>query len=375
MNEKIYVDHAATTPLIPAALEAMRPFLETEYGNPSTLYALSRNPRKAVDEARDAIAAAIGASPKEIYFTSGGTEADNLAIKGTAFRWPARRRHIITSAIEHHAVLNSCAFLERFGYDVTYLPADAKGLVSPAALAAALRPETILISIMTANNEIGTMEPIQELTAAAERENIPFHTDAVQAVGHIPVSVERMGVHMLSASAHKFGGPKGIGFLYVRRGMPLEPLIHGGGQERGQRSGTENVAGIVGMAAALTEHLRTMESDAKYLEELRKRLIEGLSGAGLDFIINGAEMHIPGSLSVSFRNTDGEMILHRLDLMGIETATGSACNSRETVLSHVLEAVHVPEEYARGTIRITLGTENTAEQMDRITAGITRIFQ
>lgn len=375
MNNRIYADHAATTPLMYVALEAMRPYMEAEYGNPSTLYSLARNPRKAVDAARNAIAASIGASPKEIYFTSGGTEADNWALKGTAFRWPARRRHIICSAIEHHAVLNACDFLTRFGYDVTYLPVDAKGLVSPADLKAAIRPETILISIMTANNEIGTVEPVRELSGIASREGIPFHTDAVQAVGHIPISVEKMGVQMLSASAHKFGGPKGVGFLYVRRGIQLEPLIHGGGQEMGWRSGTENVAGIVGMAAALTEHVRTMESDAEYLEELRIRLMDDLTEAGIDYIVNGAETHVPGSLSVSFRDTDGEMILHRLDLMGIAVATGSACNSRETVLSHVMEAIHVPEEYARGTVRITLGMENTMEEMDRIAASIAKILQ
>ncbi|MBQ7488711.1 MAG: cysteine desulfurase, partial [Clostridia bacterium] len=348
---------------------------EAEYGNPSTLYSLARNPRKAVDAARNAIAALIGASPKEIYFTSGGTEADNWALKGTAFRWPARRRHIICSAIEHHAVLNVCDFLTRFGYDVTYLPVDSKGLVSPADLKAAIRPETILVSIMTANNEIGTVEPVQELSGIASREGIPFHTDAVQAVGHIPISVEKMGIQMLSASAHKFGGPKGVGFLYVHRGIQLEPLIHGGGQEMGWRSGTENVAGIVGMAAALTEHVRTMESEAEYLEELRTRLMDGLTGAGIDYIVNGAETHVPGSLSVSFRDTDGEMILHRLDLMGIAVATGSACNSRETVLSHVMEAIHVPGEYARGTVRITLGMENSMEEMDRIAACIAKILQ
>lgn len=375
MNNRIYADHAATTPLMYVAIEAMRPYMEAEYGNPSTLYSLARNPRKAVDAARNAIAASIGASPKEIYFTSGGTEADNWALKGTAFRWPARRRHIICSAIEHHAVLNVCDFLTRFGYDVTYLPVDSKGLVSPADLKAAIRPETILVSIMTANNEIGTVEPVQELSGIASREGIPFHTDAVQAVGHIPISVEKMGIQMLSASAHKFGGPKGVGFLYVRRGIQLEPLIHGGGQEMGWRSGTENVAGIVGMAAALTEHVRTMESEAEYLEELRTRLMDGLTGAGIDYIVNGAETHVPGSLSVSFRDTDGEMIMHRLDLMGIAVATGSACNSRETVLSHVMEAIHVPGEYARGTVRITLGMENTMEEMDRIAACIAKILQ
>ena len=374
MNAIVYADHAATAPLCTSAYQAMLPWLQDEYGNPSTAYVLGRNPRKAIASAREDIAGAIGASAKEIFFTSGGTEADNLAIKGTAFCYPARRRHLITSAIEHHAVLNTFAFLERLGYDVTYLPVDRFGNVSHEILRTAIRPETILISIMTANNEMGTVEPVSELARIAKEEGIPFHTDAVQAVGHMPIQVDELGVQMLSASAHKFGGPKGTGFLYVRKGTRMEPLIHGGGQENGLRSGTENVAGIVGMAAALKEQISMMQKNCSYLENLRERLLAHLLNMGADYLVNGSDRHIPGSVSISFRNTDAEMMMYCLDQMGIEVATGSACNSRETVVSHVVEAVGIPEEYARGTVRITLGPENTPEQIDYMATGIQKVL-
>ncbi len=369
----IYADHAATTALSPRAFEAMRPFLSDEYANPSTLYRAARIPRRAVASARERIAAALGASPEEIRFTSCGTEADNWALKGVAFRHPGRGRRIIVSAIEHHAVLNTCAFLGRMGYEIVRLPVDAKGLVAPGVLESALTEDTVLVSVMYANNEIGTIEPVGELAAVARRRGVPFHTDAVQAVGHIPVNVRELGVDMLSASAHKFNGPKGAGFLYVREGFEIEPLLHGGGQEFGSRAGTENVAGIVGMAEALSEHVETLERDARKLETLRACLLARLEASGVRFLVNGAERRIPGSLSLSFYGADGEAILHRLDLMGIAVATGSACNSRETVLSHVLQAIGVPAGYARGSVRITLGIGNDEAQVLRIADCLVKI--
>ena len=370
----IYADHAATTPLSPAAREAMRPYLEDYYGNPSTLYSLAREPRKAVCDARKMIADTIGAEPSEIYFTSGGTEADNWAIKGTAFQYESKKKHIITSAIEHHAVLHPCKFLQDIGWDVSYLPVDSNGIVSAKALEESLREDTALVSVMLANNEIGTIEPIQKLAAIAHAKGAFFHTDGVQAVGHIPVDVRKLGVDMLSASAHKFNGPKGVGFLYIRQGLKIVPLLHGGGQEAGMRSGTENVAGIVGMAAALSEHTAKLQEEAVYLEGLRTRLITNLKQSQFDFLINGAENHIPGSISLSFKNAEGEMLLHRLDLMGIAIATGSACNSKETETSHVIKAINVPADYGDGSIRITLGMDNDADQVVRIVEEINKIL-
>lgn len=369
----IYADHAATTALSARAFEAMRPFLSEEYANPSTPYQSARAPKRAIAAARERIAAALGASPEEIRFTSCGTEADNWALNGVAFRYPGGGKRILVSAIEHHAVLNTCAFLRRMGYEIACLPVDAKGLVTPGTLEGAITEDTILVSVMRANNEIGTIEPVGELARVARRYGVPFHTDAVQAVGHIPVNVRELGVDMLSASAHKFNGPKGVGFLYVRKGFEIEPLLHGGGQEFGSRAGTENVAGIVGMAEALSEHLETLETDARKLETLRACLLARLYASGVRFLVNGAEERIPGSLSLSFYGADGEAILHRLDLMGIAVATGSACNSRETVLSHVLQAIGVPDGYARGSVRITLGAENDEAQAVRIADCLVRI--
>lgn len=371
----IYADHAATTQLSQRAKEAMLPWLGEEYGNPSTLYSLARNPRKAVARAREQIATAIGAKPDEVFFTSCGTESDNWALLGSALRYPHSRKRIVTSCIEHHAVLHTCAFLEKLGYEVIYLPVDQYGVISPEQLDRVITPDTVLVSIMMGNNEIGTIEPIQALAAVSHQHGVPFHTDAVQAVGHIPLDVDTLDVDMLSASAHKFNGPKGTGFLYVRKGTPLEPLLNGGGQESGMRSGTENVAGIVGMAVALTERIEALQTNMQYLESLRHRLIQGLRANNMDFVVNGSGQHIPGSLSLSFSGCEGEMLLHRLDLMGIAIATGSACNSKDTILSHVIQAIGVPEAYANGTIRITLGMDNTEEQVDQITAAICKVLR
>lgn len=366
----IYADHAATTMLSAKAKEAMLPWLWEEYGNPSTLYGLSQKPKKAILSSREKIAYAIGAESDEIFFTSGGTEANNWALKGIVLSHKGGR--IITSAIEHHAILHTCEFLEELGYEVIYLPADEQGLVSPKDLRESITADTLLVSIMTANNEVGTIEPISDLARIAHEYGVIFHTDAVQAVGHVSVDVNELGVDLLSASAHKFNGPKGIGFLYVRKGTNIEPLLHGGGQEFGMRAGTENVAGIVGMAAALEEHLPNLEYDAIMLEGFRAHLLSELDG--LDFIVNGAENHIPGSVSISLKNIEGEMLLHRLDLMGIAIATGSACNSREQVISHVVRAIGVPAQYANGTIRITFGMDNDATQVERIAACLRKII-
>ncbi len=370
----IYADHAATTALSQAAYEAMLPWFQERYGNPSTLYSLARDPRKAVIAARESIALAIGAQPSEIIFTSGGSESDNLAIKGVAFRYLGERKRFITSEIEHHAVLHAFDALGRYGFSADILPVNGKGIIGVDKLSKELNAETVLVSIMLANNEIGTIEPVQALAEAAHKNGTLFHTDAVQAVGHIPIDVKALGVDLLSASAHKFNGPKGIGFLYVRNGVVLEPLIHGGGQENGIRAGTENVAGIVGMAVALREHIDHMDEECKHLHILQKVLVDALRAADLDFIVNGSSNRIPGNISLSFANVSGEMLLHRLDLMGISVATGSACNSKEAEVSHVIRAIGVPPEYALGTIRISFGPENTVEDADKVALCLRKII-
>ena len=362
----IYADHAATTALSPVAFAAMQPWLQDKYGNPSTLYSLAREPRKAVAAARQTIANCIGAQPEEIFFTSGGTEADNLALTGVAFRNAEQRGKIISSNIEHHAILHTCDFLKRMGYETDILPVDHDGIVDTDMLKDRLTDTTQLVSIMLANNEIGTIQPIRELAVVAHQHGCLFHTDAVQAVGHIPVDIQALGVDMLSASAHKFNGPKGVGFLYIRKGVPIEPLLHGGAQELGRRAGTENVAGIVGMAEALREHHKQLNQEMQYLQDLTDALLLKLHDNRLDFILNGSRSRIPGNLSLSFRDADGEMILHRLDLMGTTVATGSACDSNAATLSHVIRAIAVPEEYAYGTVRITLGMDNTFDQMQTL---------
>lgn len=367
----IYADHAATTPLSEKARAAMQDYWLDCFYNPSAKYASARKVRKALEQARETIAQCIGAKREEIYFTSGGTEADNWAIKGTAFQYPLKQ--IITTEVEHHAVLNSVAFLERIGYDAVYLPVDSRCLVDPARLEQTISAETILVSVMTANNEIGTIQPVAKCAEIAHAHGIIFHTDAVQAVGHIPVNAAALGVDMLSASAHKFGGPKGVGFLYIREGVRLEQFMSGGGQEYGERAGTENVAGIIGMAAALDESCARLDAEGRHLLHLRRVLCDALQDCGIDFCINGAENTLPGTISLSVRGAEGGMLLHRLDLMGIQAATGSACDSKEIRLSHVLIALHLPEAYARGTIRISLGAENTHEDVIYIAKAIQRI--
>lgn len=373
MKRFIYADNAATTPLDPSAFEAMKPYLLQEYGNASQPYSLARQPKKALREARESIARCIGAAPEEIFFTSGGTESDNWAIKGSAFS-NANGSSILTSAFEHHAVLHACRAMERMGASVRYLSPSADGQISPDALRAQLSAPIHLASIMFANNEIGSIQPIQELCEIVHEHGAVFHTDAVQAVGHIPIDVERLGVDLLSASAHKFNGPKGVGFLFVRRGTPLSPYLDGGAQERGMRAGTENVAGIVGMARALSANVSEMADHRRHLRNLERQLLEGLRAGGIAFSRNGGTCTLPGLLSLSFPNADGEALLHRLDLMGIAVSTGSACNSQRTEISHVLKAIKLEESLARGTIRISLGRENTEADVTAIVQGLSKIL-
>lgn len=374
MKHLIYADHAATTPLDADAFEAMKPFLLEEYGNASQPYAFARGPRKALKEARAAIARCINADPEEIFFTSGGTESDNWAIHGVVST-DSPRKALVTSSMEHHAVLRACRDRASGGHPIAYLPVTAEGMVTEASLASVMTPAVGLVSVMLANNEIGTIQPIEALCAAAHRGGALFHTDAVQAVGHIPVDVKRLGVDLLSASAHKFNGPKGIGFLYVKKGVPLAPYVRGGAQEFGMRAGTENVASIVGMAAALRKNCDAMTEHTRRIEELEALLMERLSAADLDFLRNGASPRIPGNISLSFRGADGEALLHRLDLMGICVSTGAACNGSRTEISHVLRAIGRDPAYANGTIRISLSARNTAEDAIAIADAIRSILQ
>lgn len=374
MKHFIYADNAATTKLDIDAFEAMTPYFLNEYGNASQLYSFSRSAKRAIKEAREIIAACINATPEEIYFTSGGTESDNWAVKGSAFADP-EKRETITSSIEHHALLRSCAAINSLGYPVTYIGATSDGVVSAHELANAINSKTRLVSIMLVNNEIGTIQPIQELCRITHENNAIFHTDAVQALGHIKVDVQELGVDMLSASAHKFNGPKGVGFLYIRKGTQIVPLSDGGAQEFGFRAGTENVAAIVGMAVALRKNCARIEEHTAHLNKLEQILLSRLSQANIDFIRNGSSNHVPGNISLSFRHVNGEALLHRLDLMGICISTGSACDSINTQISHVLRAIQLDVSYARGTIRISLSHENTMVEIDRIADCLIKILQ
>lgn len=373
MKKIIYADYAATTKLDIDAFEAMKGFLVDSYGNPSQPYSFSRDTKKALREARETIAACIGANPDEIYFTSGGTESDNWALKG--FVRKQNKKNITVSSIEHHAILHTARSLEREGYEVCLLDVTKEGAVLPSSLESRINNDTSIVSIMLANNEIGSIQPVSELAGIAHNYGAVFHTDAVQALGHIEVNVKELGVDMLSASAHKFNGPRGIGFLYVKEGIELYPLMDGGSQEQSMRAGTENVASIVGMSIAMKKNCDSIFENRKYLLNLEKRLISGLRKNSLDFLRNGAEDHLPGNVSVSFKGSDGEMLLHRLDLMGICISTGSACDSKNTQVSHVIKAIGVPDDYAKGTIRISLGKDNTAEDVDYIVSSLSRVLK
>lgn len=365
MSRIVYADHAATTALSDAALHAMMPYFKEKYGNPSSLYGFAQAAKADLEQARADVAACLGAKPEEIYFTSGGTEADNWAIKSVAELRGGKGRHVITTAIEHHAILHTAEYLEKAGFEVTYLPVDSEGFVKPEDVRAAIRPDTILISIMAANNEIGTIEPIAEIGKIAKEAGVLFHTDAVQAAGHISVDVNEWNVDLLSLSGHKFHGPRGIGVLYVRKPLRLPPLIHGGGQEKGRRSGTENVAGAVGLAAALKEAVGMLDEEGARLSALRDRLMDGLVAAVPRCKITGPrENRLPGTASLVFECVEGESILLLLDGKGIASSSGSACSSASLDPSHVLLAIGLPHEIAHGSVRLSLGRENTDDDVD-----------
>lgn len=377
----IYADNAATTKLDYEAFEAMKSYLLEEYGNASQPYFFSKKVRSAIKNARLQIARCINAEPEEIFFTSGGTESNNWVIKCACE--PTDKKIIITSEIEHHAILNACKHMEKIGTSVTYIPVSDTGIVKEQAFEECLKKqyknagsnEKIITSIMLANNEIGTIEPIKELASIAHKYGAYFHTDAVQAVGHIPIDVKELGVDFLSASAHKFNGPKGIGFLYVKKGTVLQPFNDGGSQEKGMRAGTENTASIVGMAVALDNNIRTLRENEAKLIELERVLESSLNEKGISYIRNGDTKHIPGNMSFSFRGWEGEVLLHRLDLMGICVSTGSACDSVNTEVSHVLKAIGLEDAYAEGTIRISFGKNNTQEDAKKIASSLYNIMK
>ena len=373
---KIYADNAATTKLSANALRAMMPYLEEQYGNPSSLNSEGQRAKEAIEGAREKIASLIGAHPREITFTSGGSEADNQAILSAARAGEkAGKKHIVSTAIEHHAVLHTLKKLEKEGFSVTLLDPHENGIVRVPELEAALTPDTCLVTVMTANNEIGTVQPIREIGEICRAKKIPFHTDAVQAVGHLPIDVEADRVDMLSASAHKFHGPKGTGFLYTRRGIPLSNLIEGGAQERGRRAGTENVAGIVGMAAALEESAARMPEVAPRLAELRDRLIRGLSEIPHSVLNGDPVKRLPGNVNFCFEGIEGESLLLLLDDRGISASSGSACTSGSLDPSHVLLAIGRVHDVAHGSLRLTLGEDTTTAEVDAIVTAVKEVVE
>ena len=363
--KRIYMDNAATTRVTEPVFEAMRPYFCEIFGNPSSVHAFGREARKAVEQARRQVAAALGAQAGEIYFTGSGTEADNWALRGAAYAQKARGRHIITTQIEHHAVLHAAEQLEKEGFEVTYLPVDGDGVVSLEALEKALRPDTTLVSIMAANNEIGAIQPIREAAKLAKAHGALFHTDAVQAIGCVPIDVKADGIDLLSLSGHKFHAPKGVGALYIRSGVKLQRLIYGGAQEKTQRGGTENVASIVGMGKAIELAMESMESRNAYVSGLRDRLIEGILRRIPETRLNGHRTRrLSGNVNVSIRYIEGEALLLSLDMKGIAGSSGSACTSGSLDPSHVLLAIGLPHEIAHGSLRLSLNEENTAEEVD-----------
>ena len=366
MSDIIYMDHNATTPMAPEVLEAMVPWLREGYGNPSSIYRLAQEAREAVETARERVADLLGADPSEIYFTSGGTEANNWAIKGVAWAAKEKGTHIITSKIEHHSVLNVCRYLEGLGFRVTWADVDRYGLVDIDQISNSITDQTILISIMFANNEVGTIEPVEEIARLAKERGIPFHTDAVQVVGKLPLNVGELGVDLLSLSGHKFYGPKGIGALYIRKGTKLHPFHHGGEHERGMRAGTENVPGIVGLGKACQMAQEGIE-DEERVKGLRDRLWEGLSSRIDDILLNGhPERRLAGTLNLCVKYVEGESMLLNLDMEGIAASSGSACTSGSLEPSHVLTAMGIPPEVAHGSLRFSLGRETTEEEVEKV---------
>ena len=369
---RIYLDHAATTPVDPAVVAAMLPYWTEVWGNPSSLYAAGRAARAALDEARAAVAAVLRCAPGEVIFTSGGTEGDNLALKGVvqAALLAGRGRHLVTTAIEHHAILHTAAYLERFGAEVTYLPVDAEGCVAPADVAAALRPDTCIVSVQYANNEIGTIEPLAEIAAVTRARDIPLHTDAVQAAGSLPLDVDALGVDLLTIAAHKFYGPKGVGALYVRAGTPILYQQQGGPQEGDRRGGTENVALAVGLATALTRAATARDADNAHSRALRDRLTSGILSSVPDVRLNGptGDARLANNVNVAFTGVDGESLVIALDLAGVAASSGSACTTGATEPSHVLRAIGVPDDAIAGSLRLTVGRDNTPAQIEEVLA-------
>lgn len=367
MKKMIYMDHAATTPTKPEVLQEMLPFFTEKFGNPSSIYSIARESKSAIEKARERAASVLGAKPEEIYFTGGGSEADNWALKGIASANQDRGNHIITTQIEHHAVLHACQYLEKHGFNVTYLPVDEYGLVSIDELKKAITDKTILVSIMFANNEIGTIQPIAEIGKLCREKGIYFHTDAVQAVGNVPINVSDMNIDLLSLSAHKFYGPKGVGILYIRKGVKLYPHIHGGGQERNRRAGTENVPGIVGLGKAIELAGQNLDSHMKRLSNLRDKLINGLLDRVPHTRLNGhPEKRLPNNINMCFRFIEGESLLLLLDEMGVAASSGSACSSGSLDPSHVLLAIGLPHEIAHGSLRLSIGDATTEEDIDYV---------
>lgn len=364
MEKIIYLDNAATTRVKPEVTAAMRPYWEEAYGNPASAHSFAGHIAGAVETARKTVADFIGASPKEIFFTAGGTESDNWALKGVTFALRDKGKHVITTKIEHHAVLHTCAYLEKCGYEVTYLDVDRNGLVDPAALEAAIRPDTVLVSVMFANNEIGTIEPIKELGKIAHEHGVLFHTDAVQAYGHVPIDVGEMNIDLMSVSGHKINAPKGVGFLYIRSGVKIEPLLHGGAQERGKRAGTTNVPGIIGLAKATELAAATLAECAACETALRDELIAAIERDIPYAKLNGdREKRLPNNVNFSFRFIEGESLLILLDQSGICASSGSACTSGSLDPSHVLLAIGLPHEIAHGSLRMTLSEETTRDDV------------
>jgi len=374
--DRIYLDNAATTPVDKRVLEAMLPYYSDVFGNPSSLYSYGQEAKKAIEEAREKVAKALGADSDEIYFTSGGSESDNWALKGVAYALKDKGNHIITTEIEHHAVLNTCRYLEKEGFKVTYLPVDEYGLVKPEDLKKAITDKTILVSIMFANNEIGTIEPIEELVKIAHEKNVYFHTDAVQAVGNIPIDVKKLDVDLLSLSAHKIYGPKGVGALYIKNGVKIHSLIQGGTQEKNRRAGTENVPGIVGLGEAIELITKNLDSHINKLTFLRDKLINGILEKIPYTRLNGhPTKRLPGNVNVSFEFIDGESLILNLDMAGICASSGSACTSGSLEPSHVLLAIGLPRELARGSLRLTIGKENTEEDIDKVLEVLPQIIK
>ncbi|MCX7995564.1 MAG: cysteine desulfurase NifS [candidate division WOR-3 bacterium] len=376
MNKRIYLDYAATTPLHPEVLEVMKIYFLEEFGNPSSVHTSGQKAREAIENARRTIAEALGARPDEIIFTSGGSESDNTAIKGVAYAMAEKGNHIITTKIEHHAVLEPFHFLQAHGFKATFLPVDRYGIVDPDDVKKAITDKTILVSIMHANNEIGTIEPIEEISKICRQKGVYFHTDAVQSFGAIDTNVNSLGVDLLSISAHKFYGPKGVGVLYIRKGTRIEPLLHGGAQEMGKRASTHNVPGIVGMAKAVELAIKEMPQRVEHSRRLRDKLIKCLLDNVDDIILNGhPQKRLPNNCHVIVKYIEGEALLMRLDQIGIEVATGSACSSGSLEPSHVLTALGVPIEDARGSIRMTLGRLTTDEDIDFVCEHFPRIVK